>query len=265
MGFLPGTEPTNQTAELVTDSGHQVAAGDTKWAWATVHDLEAGLYAWLRQYDKGGWLLILEKLHELRQRSANWPRLTAALTAALPQPHRPRDVYQAIANVLDQQRQKSTRERPDPAAEYRLYDQLVSLPTAGHLADITETLARLAAVMHKAAHQEANVRARPRCNGRQHWRSDRYLYAIHTAGQECPLHGRHADPSQRLRAYVGGNQVDQEAVLSAMQNWESWQESVRILDAAQANLAALERDISDLHRRWCGSASPPAAKEKSMD
>lgn len=263
MGFLPGTEPINQTAELVTANGATATAGDTNttWAWATVHDLEAGLYAWLRQYDKGGWLLILEKMHELRQRSANWPRLTAAL----PQPHRPRDVYQAIANVLDQQRQKNTRERPDPAAEYRLENYAISMQTAEWLATITETLARLSAAVQQTTRAEANARFRPRCNGRQHWRSDRYLYAIHTAGQECPLHGRHAEPLQRLRTYVGGNQADQEAVLTAMKNWQAWQESVRILDAARDRLAALERDISDLHRRWCGSASPSPTKELSMD
>ncbi len=259
MGFLPGTEPINQTGELVTPGAATAAAGDTNLA--TVRDLEAGLYAWLRQYDKGGWLLILEKMHELRQRSANWPRLTAALPAR----HRPRDVYQAIANVLDQERQKSTRERPDPAAEYRLDNQLVSMQTAERLASITETLARLSAAVQHATRAEANARSRPCCNGREHWRSDRYLYAIHTAGQECPLHGRHADPAQRLRAYVGGNLADQEAVLTAMQNWQAWQESVRILDAARDRLAALERDIGELNRRWCGSPSPSPAKELSMD
>jgi hypothetical protein len=255
----PGPHP------LVSSGAAGTAAPDTndgsgQPVYRQVWELESALKGWLGQYDRRNWPVILAKLHELRQRSANWP----ALTAVLPTPFREREVYQAIANVLEQTRRgEQARENgrnlgaapADTAADDRhTSTALLSEAAADHLRTIAAALISHTTAVQTATHHEFVARMKPRCSGGQTWRDERYLYAQHSPGDDCPAHGRHDNINQRLRVYVGADVAAQTAALEAMANWRAWQKTVDQLAAARRRLADLETALSDFCRYRC----PPA-------
>ncbi len=83
----------------------------------------------------------------------------------------------------------------------------------------------------------------PRCNGREFWQGGRphddgTLYANHSTGGTCPLHGRHADDHKPLRKYIGRKHANIAATLEAMANEQECQRARTALEQAQRAASA---------------------------
>jgi hypothetical protein len=146
-----------------------------------------------------------------------------------------------------------------PAAADHISVTLLSEAAADHLRAIAAALFSHRTAVQTATHHEFVARMKPRCSGGQTWRDERYLYAQHSPGDDCPAHGRHDNINQRLRVYVGADVAAQTAALEAMANWRAWQKTVDQLAAARRRLADLETALSDFCRYRC-----PPAREQPM-
>lgn len=98
---------------------------------------------------------------------------------------------------------------------------------------VVEALVMLASLSQKAeaaALAEMELFGQPRCNGRANYSSSdayagAYLYAVHSTGQECPLHGRPTSADGRIRKGVGSSPEAHAPVLQAMANYVAWREA----------------------------------------
>ena len=85
-----------------------------------------------------------------------------------------------------------------------------------------------------------------RCNGREEVRGNGVVYAVHTAGVDCPLHGLHADPSKRLAKYVGTDEVKVAALRGAMACYKLWDEARDYLRVCEVNAEKLAARVLGL-------------------
>lgn len=119
---------------------------------------------------------------------------------------------------------------------------------------VVEALVRLASLSQKAeaaALAEMELFAQPRCNGRANYSSSdayagAYLYAVHSTGQECPLHGQPKSADGRIRKGVGSSKEVQEPVLQAMANYVAWREAQTATRDAKAACARLKMKVLEL-------------------
>ena len=107
---------------------------------------------------------------------------------------------------------------------------------------IHQRMAELEAIRDTIEHLDAQGT----CNGSVYWRepdSDSpKMYANHTYGTPCPLHGEPGFATGRVRHYVGASPERQEQTLAAMQRHE---ESTHL----QAIFHRLRHELEHLHFR----------------
>ncbi len=117
-----------------------------------------------------------------------------------------------------------------------------------------------------SAEIEANQAALlPRCNGRPYWQDGHAwrgnrpdpltgttppapegagkLYANHSAGCECPLHGLHQNPTKPLRLYIGTKAHKIAETLTAMENEDAYQQRLQHAKQCHRAAARTRRDI----------------------
>lgn len=143
---------------------------------------------------------------------------------------------------------------PTPAELKEILISLFDIEEEAIVTAVLEALVCLKLAREKAAAAalaEAELFALPRCNGRANYSSSdayagAYLYAVHSTGQECPLHGQPKSADGRIRKGVGSSKEVQEPVLQAMANYVAWREAQTATRDATAAYTRLKMKVLEL-------------------
>ena len=102
--------------------------------------------------------------------------------------------------------------------------------------------------------QEAIVaewETKPRCYGTKSFKKRVYLHINHSPVQyrklgECPHCGWGHDTHKRHYPYVGKDPIRQDEAITAMKNWQHWEEQKKILAQLKAKLSQMDRLMTSL-------------------
>jgi len=137
----------------------------------------------------------------------------------------------------------------DVAIDVTIKEKLMTI--IEHLQDQTERIADLHI-------QIGDLEAAGTCTGTVHWRDrDRpnyqpKLYAIHGAGDSCPMHGA-PRPGKRLRAYIGTDPEKQDCVLDAIERQKQKAHLESQIRQIEVRLRRVKHALDDTWRAATGA------------
>ena len=123
---------------------------------------------------------------------------------------------------------------------------------AAVMVDVLNELGRRRRAVNEAQTAVKVLEKKDRCNGRQEIRGNGVVYAVHTAGVECPFHGLHDDESKRLAKYVGRDVEKIEAFHLAMSDYKWWQMAQEDLRVCKLNVEKLSARVLSLRAKGEG-------------
>lgn len=93
--------------------------------------------------------------------------------------------------------------------------------------------------------KQTEYESKPLCSGVPYWPKDNegYLKCNHGVGQECPMHGSPKNERSRLRIGVGRDQHEIKRVLTAIDDYSTYQKILRELAEKKNALQSMQYKV----------------------